>query len=67
MDKKSVAFGFLRFAGRFYKWAFGSIFRLVKKSDEHISAIEEKKRVSAARQQNLSARASSFQSPTSNN
>jgi hypothetical protein len=43
MDKRSAAIGFLRFAGRFYKWAFRNIFRLVKKSDEHIKAIEEKK------------------------
>jgi hypothetical protein len=49
MDKKSVAFGFLRMAGRFYRWAFRNIFHLVRKSDEHIKAIEEKKR-----QRNLS-------------
>lgn len=47
MDKKSAALGFLRMAGRFYKWAFRSMFRLVKKSDEHIQAIEEKKRAQA--------------------
>ncbi|HYC28900.1 MAG TPA: hypothetical protein VEB42_08790 [Chitinophagaceae bacterium] len=52
MDKRSVAFGFLRMAGRFYKWAFRNIFHLVRKSDEHIKAIEEKKR--AAAQRNLS-------------
>jgi hypothetical protein len=53
MNKRSAAMGFLRFAGRFYKWAFGSMFRLVKKSDENIRAIEEKKRA-AAIQRNLS-------------
>jgi hypothetical protein len=64
MDKKSVAFGALRMAGRFYKWAFGNIFRLVKKSDGHIRAIEDKKRASAM-QQNLSSPTSNFQPPTS--
>jgi hypothetical protein len=42
--KQSIALSFLRFAGRFYKWAFRSIFGLVRKSDEDIKAIEQKKR-----------------------
>jgi len=43
MNKRSIALGFLRFAGRFYKWAFKNIFQLTKKSDEHIKAIQQQK------------------------
>jgi hypothetical protein len=46
-NKRSIALGFLRFAGRFYKWAFTNIFRLVRKSDEHIKAIDANKRARA--------------------
>jgi hypothetical protein len=49
-NKQSIAFGFLRFAGRFYKWAFTNIFRLVRKSDEHIKAIEARKRAEVSAQ-----------------
>jgi hypothetical protein len=56
MDRKTkVAFGFLKFAGRFYGWAFRSIFRLVKKSDEHIRVIEERRRMKDAIQRQRSS------------
>lgn len=48
MKKRIIALGFLRFAGRFYKWAFRNIFRLTKRSDEHLKAIQQQKRAAEA-------------------
>jgi len=43
MSKRKILIRALGLAGSFYGWAFRNIFRLIKKSDEHITAIEKKK------------------------